>query len=160
MDSNRPDSTLMERAVRMALANIRDTSGGPFAALVVDGDQVVAEGVNAVVPSNDPTAHAEVVAIRSACASLGRVSLKGHVLYSTCKPCPMCLSAAHWAGIERVYYALSSEDADRMGFKDANLYEMLTDPNSTHSPESVLLATPEAGDIVTTWLADPDRAMY
>jgi tRNA(Arg) A34 adenosine deaminase TadA len=155
-----PDEALMERAVRMALANIRETSGGPFAALIANGDEIVAEGVNAVVPCTDPTAHAEVQAIRKACAALGRVSLAGHVLYSTCRPCPMCLSAAHWAGIERVYYALSSEDAERMGFKDAHLYEMLTDPRTAHSPESVLVTTPEAQKIVTTWLANPDRAMY
>ena len=150
----------MERVVRLALGNIRETSGGPFAALVADGYRVVAEGVNAVVPENDPTAHAEVQAIRSACAALKTVSLEGHVLYSTCLPCPMCLAAAHWAGIERIYYALSSEDAERMGFKDADLYEMLTDPHATHSPESVRVASPDAQEIVTTWLANPDRPMY
>ncbi len=157
---DRPDDALMERAVRRALANIRETSGGPFAALIANGDRVVAEGVNAVVPENDPTAHAEVKAIRSACAALKTVSLKGHVLYSTCRPCPMCLAAAHWAGIERIYYALSSEDAERMGFKDADLYEMLTDPQAARSPEPVQVATPGAQEIVTAWLANPDRPMY
>ena len=72
----------------------------------------------------------------------------------------MCLAAAHWAGIERVYYALSSEDAERMGFKDADLYEMLTDPQAARSPEPVQVATPDAQEIVTTWLANPDRSMY
>ncbi len=160
MNANGPQSALMEQAVRMALTNIRDTAGGPFAALVVTGAQVVAEGVNAVVPTNDPTAHAEVVAIRSACASLGKVSLKGYVLYSTCRPCPMCLAAAHWAGIDRVYYALTSDDAERMGFQDAHLYEMMTDPGAAHSPIPVQMPSPQAGEIVTTWLANPDRAMY
>ncbi len=158
--TDRPDGALMERAVQKALANIRETSGGPFAALITNGDRVVAEGVNAVVPENDPTAHAEVQAIRSACAALKTVSLKGHVLYSTCLPCPMCLAAAHWAGIERIYYALSSEDAERMGFKDADLYEMLIDPQAAQSPTPVLMATPDAQEIVTTWLANPDRPMY
>jgi tRNA(Arg) A34 adenosine deaminase TadA len=160
MDDHRPDDALMERAVRMALENIRNTAGGPFAALIAHGDQVVAEGVNAVVPTNDPTAHAEVVAIRSACATLHTVKLAGHVLYSTCLPCPMCLAAAHWAGIERVFYALSSEDAERMGFKDAHLYEMLTDPRCARLPESVLVTSPTALQIVRAWLANPDRAMY
>jgi guanine deaminase len=157
---DRPDDALMERAVEKALANIRETAGGPFAALVADGHRVVAEGVNAVVPEHDPTAHAEVKAIRSACAALKTVNLADHVLYSTCLPCPMCLAAAHWAGIDRVYYALSSEDAESMGFKDADLYEMLTDPGTAHSPTPVLLAAPRAREIVTTWLANPDRAMY
>ena len=160
MNIDRPDPTLMDRAVRMALTNIRETAGGPFAALVVSGDHVVAEGVNAVVPTNDPTAHAEIVAIRSACAALGTVSLAGHVIYSTCLPCPMCLAAAHWAGIDRIYYALSSDDAERMGFKDAHLYEMLTDPGAAQSPTPVLMESPQADEIVTSWLANPDRAMY
>ena len=160
MPNDRPDGALMERAIHRALSNIRETSGGPFAALIACGGRVVAEGVNAVVPENDPTAHAEMKAIRSACAALKTVNLAGHVLYSTCLPCPMCLAAAHWAGIERVYYALSSEDAESMGFKDADLYEMLTDPDTAHSPTSVLLAAPRAREIVTTWLANPDREMY
>jgi len=154
------DAALMEQTVRLALESIRDTSGGPFAALIARGDEVVATGVNVVVPKTDPTAHAEVEAIRAACARLGTVDLSGHVLYASCYPCPMCLAAAHWAKITRVFHALTSEDAERMGFRDAHLYSMFADAGAAVTPQPIRLHLPRADEIVTSWLAKPDRIQY
>ena len=154
------DAALMEQVVRLALESIRDTSGGPFAALIVNGDDVIATGVNAVVPRTDPTAHAEIQAIRAACERLATVDLSGHVLYSSCLPCPMCLAAAHWAGIARVFHALTSADAEIMGFKDAHLYSMFADEDAAVTPQPIRLHLPQADEIVTSWLAKPDRIQY
>jgi guanine deaminase len=151
---------LMDRAIHLALLNIRTTTGGPFAAVIARGDVVVAEGTNSVIPETDPTAHAEVVAIRRACRDLGTVDLTGHVLYSTCRPCPMCLAAAHWAKIERVYYALSSEDAERMGFLDAHLYAMFEDAAISETPPPIEVAAPGAEEIVRAWLGKVTREQY
>ena len=96
--------------------------GGPFGAVIVRDDQVIATGSNSVTLLNDPTAHAEVSAIRAACQAVGDFNLKGCVIYSSCEPCPMCLSAIYWAGIERIYYANNREDAAAIGFDDAFIY--------------------------------------
>ncbi|HML16833.1 MAG TPA: nucleoside deaminase, partial [Bryobacteraceae bacterium] len=96
--------TFMARAIELALANVRSGRGGPFAAIVVKDGRIAAEGVNLVASSNDPTAHAEVIAIRAACHALGSFQLGGCEIYTTCEPCPMCLGAIYWARLDRVYY--------------------------------------------------------
>jgi tRNA(Arg) A34 adenosine deaminase TadA len=115
----------LRRAIRLATENVLTGAGGPFGAVVVRAGRIVAEGVNTVTATLDPTAHAEVNAIRAAAQALGSFTLSGCQLYSSCEPCPMCLAAAYWARIEAVYYGASSADAARAGFDDAFIYEEL-----------------------------------
>lgn len=118
----------MERAIGLAVENVRLAGGGPFGALVCKGDRVVATGVNRVTALADPTAHAEIVAIREACRLLGSFQLTGCDLYASCEPCPMCLGAIYWARPERVFYACTRFDAERAGFDDSSIYAELSLP--------------------------------
>ena len=115
----------MRRAITLALENVRSGSGGPFAALIAKAGRVIAEGTNRVTRSNDPTAHAEVVAIREACRVLRDFQLTGCDLYTTCEPCPMCLGAIYWARPARIFYAATAADAANAGFDDAFIYDEL-----------------------------------
>ena len=115
----------MEQAIALAVQNVRSAQGGPFAALVVKEDRLIASGVNCVTTSHDPTAHAEVVAIRKACHELGAFQLTGCEIYTTCEPCPMCLGALYWARPERFYFACSRQDAAAYGFDDEFIYREL-----------------------------------
>src|SRR5260370_19288221 len=115
----------MRRAITLALKHVRSGSGGPFAALIAKAGRVIAEGTNRVTRSNDPTAHAEVVAIREACRVLRDFQLTGCDLYTTCEPCPMCLGAIYWARPARIFYAATAADAAGAGFDDAFLYAEL-----------------------------------
>ncbi|MEB7502881.1 nucleoside deaminase [Arthrobacter koreensis] len=122
-----PDAAYLSRAIELATANVAD-SGGPFGAVIVTADGQAFDGVNRVTASNDPTAHAEVTAIRNACAQLGTFDLSGAVLYTSCEPCPMCLASALWARIDRVVYAADRHDAAAAGFDDAVFYEYFETP--------------------------------
>lgn len=124
MDHSAATSEMLARAVELAITNVA-AGGGPFAALVVTQDGRVFEGANRVTAENDPTAHAEVTAIRTACRELGTFDLSGATLYSSCEPCPMCLSSALWARIERVYFAADRHDAASAGFDDAAFYDYI-----------------------------------
>jgi len=115
----------MKHAITLALENVHSGSGGPFAALIVKGGRIIAEGANRVTSTNDPTAHAEVVAIRGACRVLADFQLTDCDLYTTCEPCPMCLGAIYWARPARVFYAATAADAASAGFDDAFIYEEL-----------------------------------
>jgi guanine deaminase len=115
----------MRQAIDLALENVRSEGGGPFGALVVQDGRLIATGVNMVTNSNDPTAHAEITAIRNACRALGNFQLSGCEIYSSCEPCPMCLGAIYWARPERFYFACSREDAAAYGFEDAFIYDEL-----------------------------------
>ncbi|HEY1950744.1 MAG TPA: nucleoside deaminase [Bryobacteraceae bacterium] len=115
----------MRQAIDLALENVRSEGGGPFGALVVKDGRLIATGVNVVTNSNDPTAHAEVTAIRNACRALGSFQLSGCEIFTSCEPCPMCLGAIYWARPERFYFACSREDAAAYGFEDAFIYEEL-----------------------------------
>lgn len=117
----------MRQALDLAVRNV-ETGGGPFAALVLKDGRKVAEGVNSVTRENDPTAHAEVVAIRAACRQLGTFRLSGCELVTTCEPCPMCLGAIYWARLDRVYYAANRQDAAKSGFDDSLIYEEFAKP--------------------------------
>lgn len=117
-------TSFLLKAIRMAEDNVRN-GGGPFGAIVVRDGKIVGEGVNRVTLNNDPTAHAEVVAIRDACEKLGTFQLEGCVIYTSCEPCPMCLGAIYWARPSKVYYAASKEDAADAGFDDAFIYQEL-----------------------------------
>jgi guanine deaminase len=124
MDTSAEKSEMLARAVELAVKNVA-AGGGPFAALVVTADGRVFEGANRVTADNDPTAHAEVTAIRNACRELGTFDLGGATLYTSCEPCPMCLSSALWARIEHVYFAADRHDAAAAGFDDAAFYDYI-----------------------------------
>src|SRR5215469_15511577 len=115
----------MRRAIALGIENVRSGGGGPFAAVIVKDGRIVAEGVNRVTTTNDPTAHAEIVAIREACRVLKTFQLTACDLYTTCEPCPMCLGALYWARPSRVFYACVASDAAEVGFDDAFIYEEL-----------------------------------
>lgn len=124
----------MELAARLSEENI-DAGGGPFGAVVVKEDSVIATGVNKVTVDNDPTAHAEVNAIREACRKTGSFRLEGCTVYSSCEPCPMCLSALYWAGVRKVFFGNTKEDADAIEFSDKFIYEEIErQPASRHMP--------------------------
>ena len=118
------DARFMKMAIDLSFDNI-DSGGGPFGAVIVKDGEVVATGTNRVVPNTDPTAHAEVMAIRNACARLGTFQLTGCTVYSSCEPCPMCLSALYWAGVSRICYGNTKEDAKAINFDDSFIYDQL-----------------------------------
>jgi guanine deaminase len=143
--SSIPEEQHLIRALSLASENVHD-AGGPFGAVIVTADGRVFDGVNRVTATNDPTAHAEVMAIRAACASLGRFDLSGCVLYTSCEPCPMCLAGALWARIDHVVYAADRYDAARAGFDDAVFYEYFSTPAEERSLQVRHSAlSPEAG---------------
>ncbi|TGU86349.1 nucleoside deaminase, partial [Mesorhizobium sp. M00.F.Ca.ET.186.01.1.1] len=125
--------TWMEHAVNLALDNVTASRGGPFGAIVVKDGQIVGRGRNEVTARNDPTAHAEVQAIREACQKLGTFQLDDCELYTSCEPCPMCLGAIYWARPRAVYYACTKEDAARVGFDDQFIYEQIMLPHERRS---------------------------
>jgi tRNA(Arg) A34 adenosine deaminase TadA len=121
---NRTNEEFMRMAIRMSLENI-ERGGGPFAALIVKNGEIVSTGINSVAEENDPTAHAEINAIRSATHKLQRFKLTDCVLFTTCEPCPMCLGAVYWAGIPSIFYGNSREDAAKYGFDDSHIYQQI-----------------------------------
>ena len=118
------DAKFMQMAIDLSVENI-DSGGGPFGAVIVRDGEVIATGANRVVPNADPTAHAEVMAIRSACAKLGTFQLSDCTVYSSCEPCPMCLSALYWAGVKRICYGNTKTDAKAIDFDDSFIYDQL-----------------------------------
>lgn len=150
----------LRHAVALARWHMLAGSGGPFGALIVLDGVVIAEGWNQVTSANDPTAHAEVVAIRRACAGLGSFALPGAVLYSSCEPCPMCLAAASWARVDRIYFASTRHQAAALGFDDAFLYDELCKAPDDRALQARHLPLPEADEVFAAWLAKPDRVAY
>jgi len=157
----RPRPERMAEAVRLSLESVR-SGGGPFGALVVrsDNDEVVARGANRVTVAHDPTAHAEIEAIRAACAALGTFALPGCVLYASCEPCPMCLGAIYWARLDAVFYAATRADAAAAGFDDARLYDELALPIEKRKLPMTPLLRDEALAAFELWAAKADRVPY
>ncbi|HYC04321.1 MAG TPA: nucleoside deaminase [Azospirillaceae bacterium] len=154
------DEEFLRLAVALSAKGMQGGAGGPFGAVVVLDGQVVGEGWNRVTSTNDPTAHAEVVAIRDACARIGRFSLAGAVIYSSCEPCPMCLAAIYWARLDRLVYANSRDEAAAIGFDDAFLYqEVSLEPLSRALP-CRHLSLAEAKDVFAAWAGKPDKVPY
>ena len=150
----------MKRAIALALENVGSGNGGPFAALIVKEGRIIAEGTNHVTRLNDPTAHAEVVAIREACRVLGDFQLTGCDLYTTCEPCPMCLGAIYWARPARVFYATTAADAAGAGFDDAFIYdELKISPARRRIPMSQLLRE-DALAIFIAWKKQENKTPY
>ena len=150
----------MARAIELSVENVRSGRGGPFGALVVRDGQVLAEGTNEVTTVDDPTAHAEIVAIRRACAALGAFQLDGCEIYTTCEPCPMCLGAIYWARPDRVYFGSSAADAAEAGFDDAEIYEQLTVPHDQRRIPMVQIMRDEARRAFRAWREKGDRVEY
>jgi len=153
------DTDLLETVVHHATRNVAE-GGGPFAAAVVRDGRVVAEGVNRVTRDLDPTAHAEVVAIRAACRAVGDHVLNGCVLVSSCEPCPLCLAAALWARVDRVVYAADRDDAARGGFDDRAFYELFDRPRDSWDLRVEQRRVDAASEPFDAWLASPDRVDY
>lgn len=116
----------MREAIRLSKENLSKQKGGPFGAVIVRGDKIISRGINSVIAENDPTAHAEIVAIRNACKKLKRVWLDDCEIYTSCEPCPMCLSAIYWSRIKKIYYANTRKDAEKIGFIDRDIYNEIT----------------------------------
>lgn len=152
--------TFLREAIRLSVDNVRTEDGGPFGALVVRGDEIIASGRNHVLRTNDPTAHAEVIAIRQACAKMKNFTLAGCEIYSSCEPCPMCLSAIFWARLDRIYYAASGEDAAKAGFDDRDFYQELSKPIAQRSTPMIQGLREEARQAFEMWLQKEDRIPY
>lgn len=150
----------MRQAIALSREKMRERAGGPFAAIVVRDGRVVGRGWNRVTSMNDPTAHAEVSAIRDACETLGDYSLDGAVIYTTCEPCPMCLAAIYWARISGLYYANTTADAARIGFDDEFLYRELALPAAERSLLAERLLGEEAREVFAEWDAMEDKELY
>ncbi|MFZ5375814.1 MAG: nucleoside deaminase [Campylobacterota bacterium] len=148
----------MRLAVEEAARGMEQGEGGPFGALIVKDGIPIASAHNEVLAANDPTAHAEMLAIRRASQALGTFDLSGCVLYTSCYPCPMCLGAILWARIRTVYYGASTEDAARAGFDDARFYDALANPASALDLRPV--DSPEAARLFLRWSDKPDRTAY
>ena len=149
----------MEQAIDLAAANVR-RGGGPFAALVVKDGVVIASGANRVTLANDPTAHAEMVAIREACRALGGFQLTGCEVYSSCEPCPMCLGALYWARPARVFFAATARDAAAAGFDDAFIYHQIETPHAKRAIPMVHLENDRAARPFEEWARNSDRIGY
>jgi guanine deaminase len=150
----------MARAIRLSLENVRSGRGGPFGAVVVKDGSILAEGVNQVTAISDPTAHAEVMAIRQACQKLGHFELTDCELYTSCEPCPMCLAAAYWARISRVYFAGLAEDAAKFGFSDAAIYGEIARPHAQREIPMVQMMREEALAAFRAWEENPNKIVY
>ena len=154
------DNAFMARAIELSLENVRSGRGGPFGAVVVKDGNVVAEAANRVTARNDPTAHAEVLAIRQACQKLGIFELKGCDLYTSCEPCPMCLGAIYWARIDKVYFGNLAADAAKVGFDDSAIYAEITQPHAEREIPMIQTMREEALAAFRAWEEHPGKILY
>ena len=150
----------MRRAIALALENVSSGRGGPFGAVVVREGAIIAEGTNLVTFSNDPSAHAEMVAVRAACRALASFQLAGCEIYSSCEPCPMCLGVIYWARPDKVFFGVTAEDAAAVGFDDSFIYRELQLPRSGRSIPMVQMMREDALAAFRAWQAKPDKVPY
>lgn len=154
------NSSFMARAIQLSLDNVLSGNGGPFGAVIVKDGQIIAEGVNRVTATNDPTAHAEVTAIREACAKLGVFDLHGCEIYTSCEPCPMCLGAIYWACLARVYYGNVAADAAKIGFDDSFIYREFAQEITRRSIPMVPMMREQALAAFRAWQKKPNKIPY
>jgi len=154
------NAEFMKQAIQLATENVSSGHGGPFGAVIVRDGKVVATGVNQVTATNDPTAHAEVVAIRRACAELGVFSLEGCEMYTSCEPCPMCLAAIYWSHMSAIYYGNTAADAAAAGFDDAFLYEEMKKRAGERTIPAERMLGDEAADNFEAWRNFASRVHY
>jgi tRNA(Arg) A34 adenosine deaminase TadA len=157
---NAPNPEFLRRAIALATQNVVSGAGGPFAAVIVCNGKIVGEGANSVTATNDPTAHGEVNAIRAAAKALGTFALHGCELYTSCEPCPMCLSACYWARLDAVYYGAGAADAARAGFDDAFLYDELRKTAPERQLRLMQLLGDEAWASFQAWIDSPNKIEY
>ena len=149
----------MRRAIQLAVDNVRN-GGGPFGAVIVRDGDIIAEGVNRVTANNDPTAHAEVSAIRAACSLLGTFDLAGCDIYTSCEPCPMCLGAIYWAHLDHIYYGANQNDAASIGFDDAFIYREFEVPVEQRKKQMLNLLPDEALAAFEAWKQNENKIEY
>lgn len=150
----------MKEAIQLSVDNVKSGNGGPFGAVVVKDGKIIARGANSVTSSNDPTAHAEVNAIREACKVLGTFQLDGCEIYTSCEPCPMCLGAIYWARPEKVYYANTKKDAAEINFDDDFIYKELDKPLSERKLKFIQIGRDEALQAFRDWTNKQDKIEY
>ena len=149
----------MKRAIELSIKSVNN-GGGPFGCVVVKDEKIVSEGSNKVTSTNDPTAHGEIVAIREACKSINNFSLNGYELYSTCEPCPMCLSAIYWARIDKIYYANTRKDAQKIGFDDSLIYSEFQKNIDKRKIPMIQMLRDEALKAFDLWDKKIDKVKY
>jgi tRNA(Arg) A34 adenosine deaminase TadA len=150
----------MARAIELSIKNVRSRQGGPFGAVVVKDNEIIAEGANCVTSTNDPTAHAEIVAIRKACSKRGIFELAGCELFSSCEPCPMCLGAVYWARLARVYFGSNAADASKAGFDDSLIYQEICQAHSERKIPMMQLMRDEALEAFRAWEKQLNKRSY
>ena len=146
----------MDYAVQYSIDNVKNNNGGPFAAIIVKDGKIISKGVNCVVKDNDPTAHAEIVAIRKACKELNTYNLSGCILYSSCEACPMCYAAIRWARIDEIYYSNTRDDAANIGFIDSEIYDEIQNKKM----KMVQMLHPKAIQAFQLWNEDSQNIKY
>ena len=156
---NRTNEEFLRMAIRMSVENV-ERGGGPFAALIVRDGEVVSTGINSVAEENDPTAHAEINAIRAATQKFQRFKLNDCVLFTTCEPCPMCLGAVYWAGISQIYYGNSREDAGKYGFDDSHIYQQIDMALDKRQVRFTRILGKEAIEAFNYWDQKSDKIEY
>lgn len=154
------NEAFMREAIRLSIEKMEANEGGPFGAVVVKNGQIIGRGWNRVTSANDPTAHAEVMAIRDACKNLGTFELSGCELYASCEPCPMCLAAIYWARINKLYFAATRSDAANAGFDDELIYTQISKPWKTRRLPAEQSLAKEAQKAFDAWKAKKDRTAY
>ena len=154
------DREFIKRAIELSAKGMDNNAGGPFGAVIVKDEKIIAEGYNQVTSSNDPTAHAEVVAIREACKNLNSFQLDGCIIYTSCEPCPMCLGAIYWARPKAVYYACTKEDAAEIGFDDHFIYDEIDTGMENRSIKFVNLNREDGKEVFKKWGAKEGRTDY
>src|SRR5580704_12550967 len=150
----------MQRAIALALENVQSNRGGPFGALIAKNGKIIAEGSNRVTSTNDPTAHAEMVAIREACMHLGTFQLTGCEIYASCEPCPMCLAAIYWARLDRIYFAGTAADAAQAGFDDSFIYQEIAKPHGQRKIPMLQLMREDSQVPFRAWAQKPNKIGY
>ncbi|MEG0892070.1 MAG: nucleoside deaminase [Bacteroidales bacterium] len=153
------DIKFMNRAIELSIKNVTN-GGGPFGAVIVKNNEIIAEGVNRVTANNDPTAHAEVSAIRAACKKLNNFKLEGCTIYTSCEPCPMCLSAIYWAGISKIFFGNTKEDAKAIDFDDSFIYDEIEKPYAARSVPALPFMRKQALEAFKIWSAKTDKVDY
>ena len=153
------DKEFMQQAIELSKENVLN-GGGPFGAVIVRDGEVIATGTNRVTANNDPTAHAEVNAIRSACAKVGTFKLKGCTCYTSCEPCPMCLAALYWAGVERIFYGNTKDDAKAINFDDSFIYDEIAKPYAKRAIPTINIMREEALSAFKMWESSDDKVEY